>query len=153
MTANDATPDELRTTARMLRRPDFQAECGNYAGEAAWFERLADEIDAGKQHVKHLANIFRNAGNIEGTLGFDVEKGIRAVLDTLDEETTASEVIASFPKHREPRAWATLRSIPNDVDSVHDRNGGNWIVLSGGWGNSSPDNDKCGPFTEIIEEN
>lgn len=109
MNHNNITPEECRIAARLLRRDDFQADCGGYHAEADWFERKAGQIEREQDEKRRFTEAFhifdqarRNywtqptpddrPAYIPAAEDESYRAGVRALLAHLDGDIVAADV-------------------------------------------------------------
>lgn len=170
MNHNDITPEECRIAARLLRRDDFQADCGGYSAEAAWFERKAEQIEREQDEKRRFAEAFHVFDQARREYWTQPTPGDRpAYIPAAEEESYRAGVralLAQLEQQKtEPRTWNDLRDVPDDVQKVNDITGSmyrrfkpgprGWEVHASGtmWSRGMDDDlSEYAPFTEAPRE-
>lgn len=128
MNHNNITPEECRIAARLLRRDDFQADCGGYHAEADWFERKAEQIEREQDEKRRFTEAFHVFNQARRDYWTQPTPDDRpAYIPAAEDESYRAGVRALLKwterAEREPRTWNDLRDVPADVQTVVDGDG------------------------------
>lgn len=123
MNHNNITPEECRIAARLLRRDDFQADCGGYHAEADWFERKAEQIEREQDEKRRFTEAFHIFDQARRNYWTQPTHDDRpAYIPAAEDESYRAGVRALLKwteqAKRDTRTWNDMRNVPADVKRI-----------------------------------